>query len=155
MNAKLYALIDPRNNLVMYIGKTCRTLQYRLTMHLCQGAKAVMAWTAELKVDGLKPEIFLIDEVPMDEWRRREIELIEAFPSGGLLNKLSGGEGTAFRWARTKSEYDKEYKRKLRDAERLVALEEWETEQDMMSTDIIKGQHRDNREMGWGPYIDE
>ena len=152
MKAKLYALTDPRNNLVMYIGKTCRTLQYRLTMHLCQGSKAVLAWAAELKAVGLKPEIFLIDEVPMDEWRKREIELIEAFPAGGLLNKMDGGEGTAFRWARTKSEYDKDRRRKTRDLQCLVPLDEWEAT--LYAPDkVVNGQYYD-RAMEWGRYSD-
>ena len=150
MEANLYALIDPRNRLVMYIGKTCRTLQYRLTMHLCQGSKAVLAWVAELKTSGLKPEIFLIDKVPLDEWREREIDLIEAFPS--LLNKYTGGGGAAFRWALAR-ENNIEHHTNRRDKIRLVSFELWAKALGEEGENIINGQHYDAL-MKWGSYSD-
>jgi hypothetical protein len=150
MKAKLYALIDPRNGLVMYIGKTCNRLEERLTMHLCQGADAVICWGAELGELGLKPEILLIDEAPMDEWRWRERDLIEAFPS--LLNKLDGGGGVAYKWALPRKEYFRRRDARRRDRKRLVSIDAWEAS--LYDADnIINGQYYDTT-MEWGRYSD-
>ena len=151
MHVKLYALVDPRTSLVMYIGKTCDRLSVRLTMHLCQGSKAIMTWGRELASLGQRPKIFLIDEVPLNEWRQRERDLIEVFPS--LLNKYSGGGGAAFRWAPTRSEYDTQRGRDKRDEERLVPLDTWVATLGEDGEDIINGQYYD-RAMEWGRYSD-
>lgn len=151
MEAKIYALVDPRTSFVQYVGKTCTPLRDRLAMHLCQGSKAVLAWATELKALGLKPDVFLIDEVPMDEWRWRENDLIEAFPS--LLNVYSGGGGGGFQWSPTRHEYNVKRGRNKRDRERLVSLDSWEESQDIMAESVISGQQHASS-MGWGSYSD-
>lgn len=64
----VYALIDPRDNCVRYIGATTKALKVRLNGHLVSKARRVKAWVDELAVDGLTPRIEPIREaVPEDD----------------------------------------------------------------------------------------
>lgn len=73
----VYALIDPRNNRVRYVGATTKTLRVRLYGHL-KGptAKRVKAWIDDLAASGLVPRIEAIVEGVAAE-DLREVERAE------------------------------------------------------------------------------
>jgi len=96
---KIYALIDPNNNSVRYIGKTELSLEKRLYLHLWDlkrcGNKHKVNWINKLKKENKKPEIVLIEEVDFDDWKFFEQYWIEQFKAWGfnLLNYHEGGSG--------------------------------------------------------------
>lgn len=96
---KIYCLIDPRTDIIRYIGKTIRPLTYRLNQHRREkGRNRKNNWIKSLKNKGLNPIIEIIDEVPSDDWQKHEMSYIRLFKSFGanLLNEKSGGEGGQF-----------------------------------------------------------
>ena len=149
MRVKLYALVDPRTDLVQYVGQTTQEIEARKKQH--KWGASCASWYGELETLELEPVVVLIDEVPMDEWRWRERDMVGAFPS--LLNQYSGGGGGGFRWSPTRHEYDVKRGRDERDSKRLVPLEDWEESQDAMAESVIRGQTHTSS-MGWGPYSD-
>lgn len=96
---KIYALADPVTGIVKYIGKTRSTLKQRLCAHQTPQALSKRtpktSWIKSLQDRGLKPEIFLIDEVDEVGWEFWECYWIAQFKSWGfeLKNMTSGGEG--------------------------------------------------------------
>lgn len=68
----IYALIDPRNGAVCYVGQTVCQLKKRLVEHYAAPRTSQMrTWIEELAALGLKPEIKLLEEVPrsrLDEY---------------------------------------------------------------------------------------
>lgn len=124
---KIYGLADPRTGHLRYVGKTVRSLKERLAGHTeVRHRKFHNArWVNSLWNKGLRPEIFLIEEVSgtgSDEERF----YIAYFRSVGcdLTNATEGGEGwspsaeireklRAAATGRTKSDATKQ---KLRDA---------------------------------------
>jgi len=71
--AKIYKLIDPRNNKVCYVGKTVLTLHHRLLVHIYEAKKKSTLkgeWIKGLLLLDLKPTIELIEEV--DDWQKQE-----------------------------------------------------------------------------------
>lgn len=80
-NRIIYALIDPRNGLVFYVGQT-KNLERRMKFHYADGgikrkspirdAKYIY-WHA-LEKAGFKPKVELLEEVSMDESRQIEWE---------------------------------------------------------------------------------
>lgn len=75
MDLAIYALIDPRDHGVRYVGMTCTKLQRRLKGHLTQsslrGPSARSAWLRELDGLGLVPLIVEL-ESPLGGHRERE-----------------------------------------------------------------------------------
>lgn len=61
----VYALIDPRDNAVRYVGITEHSINKRLAEHLLgnDGNKAKMAWISELDRLGISPIIRPLEEV--------------------------------------------------------------------------------------------
>jgi hypothetical protein len=59
----VYALIDPRDNQVRYIGQT-RNPKSRLNDHLCvpSGTREKIDWIQELRMQGLKPQMTIIED---------------------------------------------------------------------------------------------
>lgn len=89
---KIYGLVDPTTNELRYVGQTIQKLNRRLTGHILdKNINHKTCWIKGLKSKGLKPEIFLIDEVDDIKY---EIFYISYFKSIGcdLLNVSSGGE---------------------------------------------------------------
>lgn len=89
----VYALVDPRDNSVRYIGATTKTLKVRLYGHL-KGptAKRVKAWIDDLAAGGLVPRIEAITEnVPADHLRDVEKDEITRRLIAGeqLLNEAA------------------------------------------------------------------
>ena len=93
----IYILIDPSTNEIRYIGKT-NNLKQRLKNHLnaCRDKNTHKRnWINKLKTKGFKPEIEIIDEVSINEWKYWEIFWISYYKSIGcnLLNYTIGGDG--------------------------------------------------------------
>lgn len=69
----IYALIDPRNNAVRYVGQTIVPLEKRLSDHLSGPTNGKMrAWFKELREMGLRPLIQLLETVDRKVLDRRE-----------------------------------------------------------------------------------
>lgn len=99
---KIYGLVDPRTQQLRYVGKTSkRRIKDRLFCHLGHARLAgpkrhVLAWVSGLLSDGLRPEIFVIEEVPSGaDWKEVEQFWIAYFRSIGadLCNRSIGGDG--------------------------------------------------------------
>lgn len=97
----IYALVDPRDNQIRYIGKTVRKLQIRLRNHMTAADEGFETWVARwchsLKRQGLTPEMPVIETVPPgDDWAESEKFWIAYFRFLGanLVNHAEGGQGT-------------------------------------------------------------
>jgi hypothetical protein len=94
----IYGLVDPRTNQLRYVGKTKKSLHKRLKNHVQDARygfkRHVCNWVGELLRLGLRPEIFVIEEVAGD-WAEAERFWIAYFRSIGahLTNIAKGGQG--------------------------------------------------------------
>jgi len=93
----IYALKDPRNSRIRYLGKAVNPNR-RLKHHLwtCKTQLSHRdSWIKGLVDLGLKPELELIDEVPLKEWEFWEKEYIRLFKAIAfpLTNLTPGGDG--------------------------------------------------------------
>jgi hypothetical protein len=96
----IYILIDPRNNMVRYVGKANNVSQ-RYKAHLNRARKHQQHkanWLKQLKSLDLKPIIEVIDVVPIDNWIFWETYWISQFKAWGfdLVNYTNGGDGCTF-----------------------------------------------------------
>ena len=96
----IYILIDPRTNEVRYVGKANNVSQ-RYKAHLNRARKHQTHkknWLEQLRREGLKPIIEVIDVVLIDEWQYWEIYWISQMKQWGfnLLNCSNGGDGCTF-----------------------------------------------------------
>jgi hypothetical protein len=95
---KIYCLIDPRDNLVRYVGYTTSTLQLRLNGHMTsiytKKRTHKINWIFNLKSVNLKPTIHLLEEVEFEYGWDAEKYWIEQFKHWGfkLTNSSEGGE---------------------------------------------------------------
>lgn len=96
----IYALIDPRDHAVRYIGKTTIAPSKRLSAHVCRTnltpRRHSSRWLAGLVSLGLKPSLKVIEVVaPHDDWRARERFWISEYRRRGapLTNLADGGDG--------------------------------------------------------------
>lgn len=102
MLIKFYALIDPRNEEIRYIGRTGKSLSIRKSGHLCLSKSNHNSykknWIASLKKLGLKPLIRLIKELDCSWEESHNIEkaLIEEYLKDGhrLINLVDKGPGS-------------------------------------------------------------
>ena len=93
----IYVLIDPRTNLIRYVGKTVQKLSYRLTQHLTEKSNHKRStWIKSLKNKGLIPIIEEIDFCDWEESSNLEINWIKKYRLEGvnLTNMTDGGDGT-------------------------------------------------------------
>ncbi len=97
--AFIYGLLDPRTGELGYVGKTVKSLSWRLKSHLTPTAlkqKTHKAcWLRCLVGLGLTPEIFLIEQVADEDVDEAEVFWIAYFRSIGaeLCNHTPGGDG--------------------------------------------------------------
>jgi len=96
----IYILIDPRDNMVRYVGKANNVSQ-RYKAHLNRARKHQIHkanWVNQLKELGLKPIINIIDVVPIEDWIFWETYWISQFKTWGfkLINYTTGGDGCTF-----------------------------------------------------------
>jgi hypothetical protein len=92
----IYGLLDPRTGELRYVGRTRQALQRRLLHHLqSKDQTHRTAWIQSLVRDGVRPEIILIEEVPVLESPAAERRWIANYRSAGarLVNCTDGGEG--------------------------------------------------------------
>lgn len=96
----IYALIDPRNNSIRYIGKADEEKE-RFTTHIYFAKKDIgnnkhkNNWIKRILKENLLPIISIIDQVPFAEWQFWERHYISLYKSWGfkLLNMTNGGDG--------------------------------------------------------------
>ncbi|MEU8642218.1 hypothetical protein AB0C91_09905 [Streptomyces sp. NPDC048674] len=102
----IYGLVDPRDDVIRYVGQTVKPIEARLAGHLAAPAPRVRAWIEELAVDGTTPRIVAIREaVPsadLDQVEREEI-LAHALRAE-LLNTAGNEPGNAKRRQASKEE---------------------------------------------------
>ena len=99
-NVFIYALSDPRNNQIRYIGKA-NNPKDRYTNHFNSARDKnthKRNWINNVRKDGFRPELIIIDEVPVSEWQYWEMFYISLFKTWGfsLVNYTSGGDGSTF-----------------------------------------------------------
>jgi hypothetical protein len=91
----IYALMDPRDKRVRYVGKADNPRR-RLHRHLSSRAKCHRThWLTQLKDAGLKPILNILREVPYAEWTYWEQYFIQLYrETSALTNATDGGEGS-------------------------------------------------------------
>ncbi len=94
----IYGLCDPRDGCLRYIGKA-NNPTIRLYRHHCPGNKKNHRtdWLNSLKKSGLKPEMFIVEQIPASEWEEAERFWICYFKTIGckLVNSTGGGDGVS------------------------------------------------------------
>jgi len=97
----IYGLIDPRNNQLRYIGKSIDPPK-RLKDHIKESKGSRRNnhnynWIRQLLAEGLRPVLEILEEIPEDDWREREMDWISAARIVGLelTNRTDGGEGVS------------------------------------------------------------
>lgn len=108
----IYALVDPRDGLIRYVGKAISPLN-RFNHHLNDsknGTFAVHNWIRSMENEGLKPYYVILEKVKAAEWATAEQKWIEFYRSQNghkfMLNMTNGGDcgpsksGESNYWAR-------------------------------------------------------
>jgi len=100
---QIYALKDPRNQEIRYIGKTIQPLKTRLCGHIAESVKSKhhkACWIQSLTKIGLKPEIELIEKCYTENWKEREKYWINHFRNLNrkLTNVSDGGDDNSAIW---------------------------------------------------------
>lgn len=97
---QIYALIDPRNSQIRYVGKTVNPLSLRLREHIwvsrTNRSKCRRAiWIKSLTEINLKPEIKLLETVDETDWKAAERKWETDLKAQGfdLLNDAPTGGG--------------------------------------------------------------
>lgn len=95
----IYGLLDPRNGELRYIGQTTkgkRRFRNLYAKHELNRKTHKMSWLKNLKTQGLKPDILILEEVEEALLSEVEIFYIAYFKSLGcrLTNHTAGGEGS-------------------------------------------------------------
>lgn len=95
----VYALTDPRNQAVRYVGFTSKTIEQRLGQHLKEAYQYEYRrcrWIRSLLKVGVTPQAVKLEEGVGDGWAEAEIRWIAKFKEAGadLTNHTIGGEGT-------------------------------------------------------------
>lgn len=93
----IYALTDPRDGRVRYVGKA-RDPAYRLRQHELGSECAEHhrgRWLALLRRSGLRPGMIVLEAVGATEWREAEARWILQLRAKGcdLVNGTNGGDG--------------------------------------------------------------
>lgn len=90
----VYALIDPCDEQVRYVGKSI-SVETRVKAHMRErGTTRKIYWLQALQRDGVKPEILIL-ETGTSDWEGAETKWIAHYRALGcdLTNATSGGEG--------------------------------------------------------------
>src|ERR1035437_1372698 len=99
----IYSLIDPRTNLVRYVGQTVVKPEVRYSQHIYQWKRSsgkithVNSWIKSLVLNGLKPVLEIVENnIPIEQLDSKEISYIQLYKSIGadLCNHSIGGAGT-------------------------------------------------------------
>jgi hypothetical protein len=93
----VYALVDPRDSAVRYVGCCLRIrIRRRLFKHYSPDYnRKLIAWVKSLKLLGLRPKQVLLESNVGDNWEDRERHWIKYYRSLGasLVNLTDGGKG--------------------------------------------------------------
>lgn len=97
----IYGLTDPRTNELRYVGKTVLKPERRLQLHISfakdeSKTSRSYRWFRSLTRENVKPEIFVIQEIPpLGDWTEAEQFWIAYYRFIGcrLCNVTDGGEG--------------------------------------------------------------
>lgn len=110
----IYALVDPRNGWIRYVGKTRNSARRRMTEHIYSRKREdtpVYRWIRKLFVENLRPSIIILQNVEESALNDAEVFWISAvkdlFPD--ILNVGDGGEGPIYgesHWKASLSEQD-------------------------------------------------
>ena len=96
----IYALIDPRNNHVRYIGKANDPYDRYINHFNSARDKNThkRSWINSVRNDGFRPELLILDKVPLDKWQWWETFYISLYQTYGfkLVNYTNGGDGSTF-----------------------------------------------------------
>lgn len=100
MERLIYILIDPKTNLVRYVGQTSKKLEKRLSSHINKAKNTPNktthknTWIKSLISENLKPIIELVEVVSDSEWKEKEKYYIKKYKELGfdLLNLSEGGD---------------------------------------------------------------
>lgn len=80
----VYALIDPRDHKIRYVGKTEKPMLSRLASHLATPTNPAMrVWITTLSLKGLTPRIVAVATVPVDRLAAEEKRQIELHAAEG------------------------------------------------------------------------
>ena len=93
--AYIYALIDPRNNQVRYVGKTINP-QTRKYQHVSERLKFKhykARWILTLYELGLRPIFKILEICPLSNFEDRETYYISLYKSKSLTNSDDSGQG--------------------------------------------------------------
>jgi len=97
--AYIYALCDPRDGAVRYVGKTKR-LPERMAAHVGQDRRSQphsykTRWINALLSADLKPVLMVLEVVPIEDWQSAERRWIALHREQGarLVNATGGGDG--------------------------------------------------------------
>lgn len=108
----IYGLVDPRNNLVKYIGKT-NYLSIRYKSHLkeinCDKITKKRNWLIKLNKLGLKPKLRILFKCSKKNWQIFEKHYIKLYKLRGfkLVNGTDGGDGGVTMLGRKMTEENK------------------------------------------------
>lgn len=92
----IYVLKDPKTDEIRYVGKTKRDINKRLTQHIFDKRETQKYfWILQLKNEGLKPIIEVIEFCTDNDWSEREIYWIQHYKdlNCNLTNCNAGGFG--------------------------------------------------------------
>jgi hypothetical protein len=99
-NTFIYALSDPRDNQIRYIGKANKPKDRYNNHYNSSRDKDTHKrnWINSVRKDGFRPEMIVLDEVPKTEWQYWEKFYICLFKTWGfnLVNYTNGGDGSTF-----------------------------------------------------------
>lgn len=93
----IYALKDPRDGKVRYIGKA-NNPEFRLREHIRKAHNRrcySQHWIMGLRAEGLSLALEVLDEVPADKWEFFEAAYVRVYRESGakLTNETEGGDG--------------------------------------------------------------
>jgi hypothetical protein len=98
----IYAMVDPRDEVIRYVGKTTRPLHVRLASHFSRPTNEEMSeWLTDLKTLGLKPKMVSLLETDEETAGIEEVKYIEAYWAT-LYNNLKCTAGRKFSGILTK-----------------------------------------------------
>ncbi len=93
--AYIYALIDPRDNSIRYIGKTICP-KNRISGHINESKKYDhhrAKWIRSLTKIGISPIFKILKICPLSEFEKYETEFIKKYKSNNLTNSDDSGKG--------------------------------------------------------------
>lgn len=97
--AYIYALIDPRDNEIRYIGKTVSP-KYRLSGHISESKKYThyrAMWINSLLKENLKPIMRILKICPLSDFTKYESHYISLYRNKKLTNSDDTGQGNTGR----------------------------------------------------------